>query len=235
MASTSRVASAARLAGLLGVGLFALGPLAVQLGLVSAFVGFRVFGLGLLAGLVAAVLGAIGLATTRAGSGRAGRAQASTGLLLGGVLVACVLLAAGPGIGLPPINDITTDPDDPPAFVDPARGYPGADFAQAQRAAYPDLAPIALPRSPDDAFAAALATAEQLGWQIVRQDAEEGTFEATDTTTVFRFVDDVAVRVRPDPQGARIDVRSKSRDGKGDLGANAARIRAFRDALAANP
>jgi uncharacterized protein (DUF1499 family) len=146
-----------------------------------------------------------------------------------------VLFAAGTGVGLPAINDITTDPDEPPAFVDPARGYPGAEFAQAQRAAYPDLAPILLGRSPDEAFAAALAAAEQLGWKVVRQDAEEGTFEATDTTAVFRFVDDVAVRVRPDPQGARIDVRSKSRDGKGDLGANAARIRAFRDAVAAKP
>lgn len=234
MASTSRVAFAARLAGLLGVGLFALGPLAVQLGLVSAFLGFRVFGLGLLAGLVALVLGGIGMAATRAGSGREGRAHAVTGVALGGLLVVCVLFAAGSGIGLPPINDITTDPDDPPAFADPALGYPGDEFAQAQRAAYPDLAPIHLALSPDEAFAKSLAAAERLGWQVVRQDAEEGTLEATDTTAVFRFVDDVAVRVRPDPQGARIDVRSKSRDGKGDLGANAARIRAFRDALAAN-
>jgi len=231
MESPSRVASAARLAGLLGIGLFALGPLAIQLGLASPFVGFRIFGLGLLAGLAALVLGLFGIAATRSSSGREGRAQALTGLLLGAVVVACVAFAARPGIGVPAINDITTDPADPPAFSDPSRSYPGAAFAEAQRAAYPDLAPIGLEGSPEAAFAASLAAAQELGWEIVRQDAEDGVFEATDTTAIFRFVDDVSVRVRPDAGGAKVDVRSKSRDGKGDLGANAARIRAFRDAL----
>ena len=232
MQSPSRVASAARLAGLLGVGLFALGPLTIQLGLASPFLGFRIFGLGLLAGLAALVLGLVGIATTRASSGRAGRAHALLGLLLGAVVVACVAFAARPGIGVPAINDITTDPADPPAFSDPGRSYPGAEFALAQRAAYPDLAPILLEGSPEAAFAASLAAAQELGWEIVRQDAEDGVFEATDTTAIFRFVDDVCVRVLPDAGGAKIDVRSKSRDGKGDMGANAARIRAFRDALA---
>ena len=232
MAATSRVASAARHVGLVAVALFALGPLAIQLGLASPFVGFRIFGIGLLAGMVALALGLVGLAATRASSGRAGRAQALTGLLLGAAVVACVAIAAGPGLGVPAINDLTTDPGDPPAFVDPARGYTGEEFARAQREAYPDLAPIRFEGTPDAAFAAALAAAGQLGWEVVRQDAEEGTFEATDTTAIFRFVDDVAVRVRPDGGAAKIDLRSKSRDGKGDLGANAARIRAFRDALA---
>jgi len=233
MASASRVASAARLLGLAGVGLFALGPLAIQLGIASPFLGFRIFGLGLLAGLAALLLGLVGIATTRASSGRTGRAHALTGLVLGVLVVGCVALAARPGIGLPAINDITTDPSDPPAFSDPERGYPGAAFAEAQRAAYPDLAPLRFEGSPADAFTASLAAAQGLGWVIVRQDADAGTFEATDTTAIFHFVDDVSVRVRPDASGARVDVRSKSRDGKGDLGANAARIRAFRESLAA--
>jgi len=233
MASASRVASAARLAGLAGVGLFALGPLAIQLGVASPFLGFRIFGLGLLAGLVALPLGLVGIATTRASSGRAGRAHALTGLLLGALVVGCVAFAARPGIGVPAINDITTDPSDPPAFSDPGKSYPGAEFAEAQRAAYPDLAPLRFEGTPEAALAASLAAAQELGWVIVQQDAEAGTFEATDTTAIFHFVDDVSVRVRPDAAGARVDVRSKSRDGKGDLGANAARIRAFRDALGA--
>jgi uncharacterized protein (DUF1499 family) len=232
MASTSRVASAARICGLAGIGLFALGPLAIQLGLASAFVGFRIFGLGLLAGLAAFVLGLVGIATTRASSARIGRAHALTGLLLGAVVVGCVAFAARPGIGVPAINDITTDPSDPPAFSDPERGYPGSEFADAQRAAYPDLAPIRFDGPPEAAFAASLSAAQELGWEIVREDAESGVFEATDTSVIFRFVDDISVRVRPDAGGARIDVRSKSRVGKGDLGANAARIRKFRDALA---
>jgi uncharacterized protein (DUF1499 family) len=234
MASPSRVASAARLAGLTGIGLFALGPLAIQLGFASPFVGFRIFGLGLLAGLAALLLGLVGIVTTRASSARAGRAHALTGLLLGLVVVACVAFAARPGIGVPAINDITTDPSDPPAFSDPGKSYPGAEFAEAQRAAYADLVPIPFEGPPEAAFAASLAVAQDLGWEIARQDAAGGTFEATDTTVIFRFVDDICVRVRPDAGGAKVDLRSKSRDGKGDLGANAARIRAFRDALASD-
>ena len=55
-------------------------------------------------------------------------------------------------------------------------------------------------------------------------------------TAIFRFVDDIAIRVRPTASGTVVDVRSKSRDGRGDLGANAERIRAFTSAFAdSNP
>jgi uncharacterized protein (DUF1499 family) len=235
MEKPSRVASAARIAGLLGVGLFALGPLSVQLGMASAFVGFRIFGLGLLSGLVALVLGVVGLVKTRAATGRPGRASALTGLLLGAVPVACVVVAAGPARNLPAINDITTDTADPPAFSNPGRTYPGDEFAQAQHSAYPDLTPIRVATPPDAAYAAALGAAQGLGWAIVREDAAAGVIEATDTTEIFRFVDDVVIRVRPEAAGSKVDVRSKSRDGKGDMGANAARIRAFREKLGAGP
>ena len=76
-----------------------------------------------------------------------------------------------------------------------------------------------------------MAAAEALGWKLTVQDRATGTFEAVDVTSVFGFIDDIAVRVREDGGEAVVDVRSKSRDGKGDMGANAARIRAFRDAL----
>jgi uncharacterized protein (DUF1499 family) len=234
MERPSRVAAAARIAGLLGIVLFALGPLSVQLGTASAFVGFRIFGIGLLSGLVALVLGAVGLVKTRAATGRPGRASALTGLLLGAVPVACVVVAAAPARDLPAINDITTDTADPPAFANPARTYPGEEFAQKQRAAYPDLAPIRFPSPPEAAFASSLSAARGLGWEIVREDAGAGLIEATDTTEVFRFVDDVVIRVRPAGDGSTVDVRSKSRDGRGDLGANAARIRAFRERLASS-
>jgi uncharacterized protein (DUF1499 family) len=252
MEKPSRVAAIARIAGLLGVVLLALGPLLVQLRLVSGFLGFRIFGLGLLAGLLALLLGALGVWLTRVRSegfgvaaasedaiaafevsvsqARPGRSAALTGLALGLVVTACVLVAACPGMGLPAINDITTDPDDPPAFASlPA--YP-PEFAATQREAYPDLAPLRVAQPPAEAFAAAAGAARGLGWEIVREDAAAGVLEATDTTRVFRFVDDVVVRVRPDGDGSRVDLRSKSRDGKGDLGANAARIRAFRERLA---
>ena len=104
--------------------------------------------------------------------------------------------------------------------------YP-ADFVLQVRSAYPDLAPLRLESAPDAALERAVAAAESLGWQIAARDAGAGAFYARDVTGIFRFVDDVAVRVRPDGDGSKIDVRSKSRDGQGDLGANAARIRAL--------
>jgi len=60
---------------------------------------------------------------------------------------------------------------------------------------------------------------------------EKGTIEATETTFWFGFKDDVVIRIRPEGAGSRVDVRSKSRVGKSDLGANAARIRRFAAAL----
>ena len=121
MASPSRVASGARIAGLASVALCVLGPLSNQLGITRPLGGFLAFAFGLLLGLVALVLGIAGLFTTRAGSGREGRPAALTGALIGVVIFATGMLASSPGRGLPRINDITTDPDDPPAFADPQR------------------------------------------------------------------------------------------------------------------
>lgn len=231
----SRLASAARLAGLVAVALCVLGPLSNQLGTTPPLGGFLAFALGLLLGIAALLLGLAGLFATRAGSGRTGRPAAFTGALIGLVIFAAGMVASSPGRGLPRINDITTDLADPPAFANPALAYPGESFASQQRAGYPDLGPIALAEPPDAAYRAALAAAQGLGWVIVREDAASGVFEATDTTAIFRFVDDVVVRVRPESGGSRVDVRSKSRDGQGDVGANAARIRSFGATLAGKP
>ena len=73
----------------------------------------------------------------------------------------------------------------------------------------------------------AAAIARDLGWEVVNEDPSQGIVEATDTTFWFGFKDDVAVRVRADGQGSRVDVRSVSRVGQGDLGANAQRIGEF--------
>jgi uncharacterized protein (DUF1499 family) len=141
---------------------------------------------------------------------------------------------------VPPIHDITTDTDDPPRFVgvlarragaaNPPE-YAGAETAAQQKQAYPDLLPIAVPEPPERAFERARAAAESLGWEIVAAEPSEGRLEATATTRWFGFEDDIVVRIRPGPAGSVVDVRSKSRVGRSDVGANAARIRAFRSAL----
>jgi uncharacterized protein (DUF1499 family) len=133
---------------------------------------------------------------------------------------------------VPPINDITTDTENPPRYMTMARAYPGAEFARQQRAAYPDIAPMILPQPPREAFAKAVAAAEAMGWEVVGRDAAAGTLEAVDTTKWFGFKDDIAIRVAPTPEGgSRIDIRSKSRVGRSDIGTNARRIRAYAERL----
>ena len=100
-------------------------------------------------------------------------------------------------------------------------------IAAQQQAAYADLRPIVLNVSLEQAFSKALATARDMGWEIVEAKPAEGRIEATDTTFWFGFKDDVVVRVVPADQGSRIDVRSVSRVGKSDVGTNARRIRAY--------
>ena len=131
----------------------------------------------------------------------------------------------------PPINDITTDTQDPPRYMTTTRAYPGAEMARQQRGAYPDIAPVLLPVPPAQAFAKAVAAAEAMGWEVVGRDGAAGTIEAVDSTKWFGFKDDIAIRVRAADAGSRIDVRSKSRVGRGDLGTNAQRIRAYIERL----
>lgn len=135
----------------------------------------------------------------------------------------------------PPINDISTDTEDAPVFWDMPNptDYPGAEMAALQRAAYPDLASLELPIPPGKAFAHALAVAEGKGWGIVASVPQEGRIEATDSTFLYGFKDEVSVRVTPAEGGTRIDVRSRSRIGRIDRGVNAKRIRAYLAALKA--
>src|SRR6185437_13797860 len=81
---------------------------------------------------------------------------------------------------VPPINDITTDPENPPHYMTATRPYSGAQFARQQRAAYPDIMPRLLPLPPREAYTHALAVAEAMGWEVVGRDSAAGTIEAVD-------------------------------------------------------
>jgi uncharacterized protein (DUF1499 family) len=147
------------------------------------------------------------------------------------------------GSGLPSIHDITTDPDDPPQFsaVLPRRtgnvsspAYDGPSAAAQQRRAYPDIVPLDVGVAADHVLEDSAAVARQLGWEVIAIDRTRRQLEAIDTTFWFRFKDDIVVRVRAIAASrSRVDVRSKSRVGRGDLGANARRIRTFTTALQA--
>jgi uncharacterized protein (DUF1499 family) len=137
---------------------------------------------------------------------------------------------------LPRIHDITTDFAEPPAFhaVIPLRpagsnslDYDDPRVAALQAAAYPDIAPVLTPFPPDRAFELAKALAHGYRWEVVREDPAAGEIEAVDTTLWFGFKDDISIRIRPHGDGSRVDIRSVSRVGLSDAGANARRIRRF--------
>src|SRR5262245_32926568 len=195
--------------------------------LVPALAGFGLFALGGLLCLAASIAALIALLRGR-------------GLRPGGVVAfvgaAILLVAARPGMGVPRINDYTTDLADPPVFTKAATlsanagrdmAYPPA-FAADQRVCCADLHSVHLSAAPADAFTRVQTTASGMpSWTVIASDPATGTIEAVVTTRIFGFQDDVAIRVRPADGGSVVDVRSKSRDGKGDLGVNANRIRAF--------
>ena len=85
--------------------------------------------------------------------------------------------------------------------------------------------------APKEAFTRALAVAQDRGWEIVSADESTGRIEATDTTQWFGFKDDVVVRLTAWGTGTRVDVRSVSRVGRGDVGTNARRIEEYLDSL----
>ena len=218
---------------LVGIILFGLGPLAARFGVVPPVAGFGVFALGGLLGIVTLVWG--GISALR---GNSSWLAPGVGL----VVTAAFLALALPSRSYPPYNDFTTDTDDPPAFrktmeLPANRGrdmtYPGGVVTEAQRRAYPDLQSLDVAEPPGQAFTRAHEAAKQLpNCEIILADRHAGMIEGVAVTSVFRFKDDFVIRVRARDGGSRIDMRSKSRDGRGDIGANAKRIRAYFATLA---
>ena len=126
------------------------------------------------------------------------------------------------GTPTPALHDVTTDTQHPPEYVTVAQlrggdtsttlAYAGERLASRQRAAYPDIQPLQLAVSRDEAFSRALAAVRSLGWTLVSADGTAGRIEASAATRLFGTVDDVVVRVSAADGGSRVDVRSTSRD-----------------------
>ncbi|MFZ2102266.1 MAG: DUF1499 domain-containing protein [Oricola sp.] len=177
---------------------------------------------------LAGTLAALAALANRARRGRGGFAVALLGLVLS---LPVLTMAAGWEYATrttPAINDISTDTENPPVFwftVTPT-DYP-AKNAAPQHAAYPEVRPLDLALSFDDAYAAALALVEERGWKVLSADPAESQIEAIATSRLYGFEDEVAVRVAETDGGVRIDMRSRSRLGQIDRGANARRIESF--------
>ena len=149
---------------------------------------------------------------------------------------------------VPPIHDIQTDWSDPIQFSDEmmelregsnpvldAPTFGSGDnerlVSEAQAEAYPEIRSLILRAPADVTYSAAYSTLDEMGMEIVTANEEAGVLEATYTSTWYGFKDDVAIRIRPQGEGSQVDVRSVSRVGRSDLGANAARINAILESL----
>ncbi|MEQ8312693.1 MAG: DUF1499 domain-containing protein [Gammaproteobacteria bacterium] len=233
----------------LGIGAVAIaGPMAVWLGIAD----FR-FGFGLLqfvntwsiwiaggALIIAIAIVVIGMLMKVEGATRLG-AFALIGAVSAG-LAYYIPETFRPAEGTPAIHDIATDPYRPLQFeaIAPLRanaannmdygvmeGVTPREHIQLQLEAYPDIEPQRFEDSVEEVFNRAMAAIDQLGWEVVHADVNEGRIEATDTTFWFRFKDDVVIEITTDTRDTILNARSTSRVGRSDVGKNAARLREF--------
>ena len=233
-----RIASSLLLLAAVAGALTASAGLGYRFGLWPLGQAFDMLRIGAWASAVALGLGAFGLFYVLWRRRFVAGALTLPGRALAGVSLYAPWRMAQLAQTLPAVNDIATDPDEPPAFVALAaaraqapNGAAWRGNAAVQRAAYGDIEPLRLKLAPATAFARVEQAARDLGWTVVAGDAAEGRLEASARTRWFGFTDDVVVRLRPEGDLTRIDVRSASRLGTSDLGANAERIRALLERL----
>jgi uncharacterized protein (DUF1499 family) len=233
----------------LRIGILAVVVVAVVIGLahfeiIPSKLAISGIALSALVGLLAALVSLVGIAVTLAGR-KSGTLVAIVGLVIGLAAATPVATTMMKASKVPRIHDITTDLSNPPQFAAIARiredsHAPNSldrlappNLADLQRGAYPDIVTLDVAEQPGKVYEAAEAVAKDMGWEIVAATPETGLIEATDTTKLIHFKDDIAVRVTEKDGGAAVDVRSVSRIGMSDLGVNAARIRVFLAALKA--
>jgi uncharacterized protein (DUF1499 family) len=197
--------------------------------------GLEIMGISVIVGLLAAAISIIAIVAIFFTPGNKGIYLCILGLIIS-IPVAVIPLYMRYEIKVPPIHDITTDITNPPAFVSvlPLRKdaynkpeYGGPDVAAQQTKAYPDIKTLTLNMPADKAFSRALDVAKNMSWEIVAAEPKEGRIEATATTFWMGFKDDVIIQITAQNKMSNIDIRSESRVGKSDLGANAQRIRIF--------
>ena len=178
--------------------------------------------------------------------GQTGAGQAFAAIVIALLGLAAPTFFVAKGALLPRLNDIATSPDEPlafnvllsqrPADANPIKN-PDAAAIEQQIDAYPDLGPMVLERAAPEVFSLVQEAVERRGWTIVSSETPGesgiGRIEATDRSLIMGFTDDVVVQVKGDDTRAQIDVRSVSRYGMHDLGANAARIRGLFEEITA--
>jgi uncharacterized protein (DUF1499 family) len=228
---------------LLAITMIAAGMVGAHFYLIAPFMGFTMFGLGVFVSLLGLLIGLLAIFLTRKPQLAAGRNRALMATVICAVILLPMIVTILASSKYPPINDITTDFDNPPEFVFaqklqhvPNRDmkYDKGKYADRQQAGYGTIGPVKERLSPADAFKRVTEVAQAIPtWKITYSDPATNTLEAVATSKLWHFNDDIVIQIRPTPDGASlIEMRSKSRDGIGDFGVNAKRIRHFFDRVA---
>jgi len=235
---TSRLAIWARHCAFFALAATVLSILIVRYGLLEIEPALATFAGALVFAVIGIVL-AFGAFIVIWKDGSRGMGHAFAAIAIGLALIAYPLYLGYRAYTLPMINDITTDALDPPRFDVLARlrprgtaEYAGLYAAELQRKAYPDVEPLSVNAAPKPAYEAVMAVIVRRKWRVVVDrpplpPRRDGVIEAVARTPVMGFSEDVAVRVRREDDGSRIDVRSASRFGRHDFGSNSARIKSL--------
>jgi uncharacterized protein (DUF1499 family) len=234
---TSRLALWARRLALFALSVAVLAVVIVRLDFIEVLPGLATFG-GAVGIAVVAMLFATGAFVVIWREGLKGFGHALLAFVIGIALITYPAYLGMKAYGLPPLADVTTDTTDPPRFEAIARlrpreanpvAYGGPAVAEVQRAAFPNIAPLQTASTPLELYNAAYEVVKKRKWRMVADNPpqagrREGRIEAVARTAFMGFRDDVVIRVRPISGGARLDIRSASRYGQRDFGANAQRI-----------
>src|SRR5499427_10908425 len=214
------------------------GFLEIKPALATFFAGLVIAGLSILVGLA-------GFAAIWQNGSR-GMGRILLAFLINAIVLAYPAYLALQYRKLPAIHDITTDPIDPPRFEALARlrtgdgtntaVYTGLYSAALQRQAYPDIEPVQLEIPVERAYAITLQLVNKRKWLVIDERAPVpprriGRIEAVARTPIMGFREDISIRVVPDGDDSRVDIRSASRYFESDLGSNAARVTRFIDDL----
>ena len=217
--------------GFLSVILFIIAGPGSRIGLYPFTAGIAMMMSGAFIGIAGMIVSVISLA-----AGVQGMGYAVTGLITGALSSGSMLFIILSAMKVPAIHDISTDTVNPPEFVSiltlrknapNGHVYEGGEIAKKQLTAYPEIKTIRLGSGADKAFQKSSSAVKALGWETVEENRGEGRIEAVDTTLMFGFKDDIIIRVLADAKGSRVDIRSVSLVGVGDLGTNAKRIGKF--------
>lgn len=241
---TSRLAIWARRIAVFAIAVALLGILIVRSGIFEIIPSLAAFGGALILAVIAILL-ALGAFVVIWREGLGGLGMAVTALATGLAILAYPAYLGFKAYRLPAIADITTDPIDPPRFeaIARLRGrdanpilYAGLRAAELQRAAYPEVEPLIVSATPQQAFEATMTVLTRRKLRPVDARApqpgrRDGLIEVVFRTPIMGFRDDVVIRIRPDPDGARVDIRSTSRYGRLDFGTNAARVISLSEAI----